>query len=870
MTAEEQRLADDAARWRRWGPYLAERAWGSVREDYSANGDAWAWFPHEHARSRAYRWNEDGLAGLCDDHQFLCLSLALWNGADPILKERAFGLSGPEGNHGEDAKDYWWFIDSTPTHAWMQWRYFYPQARFPYEQLVDVNRRRGRLDPEFELLDTGVFDQGYWDVTVDVAKASPEDICLRIRAGNLGPAAAAVHVVPTLWLRNTWRWGYDDRRAQLRTEAMRPGVIVEEGHSFIGDRALAGSGAPRLLFCENETNVARLYGAPDSPPFAKDGINDHIVHGAPTVNPEMVGTKGAFWYRAEVAPGASFECRLRLAPWTGHVPDLEAEWERAMAARKAEADEWHSSVMARAPGIDEGRSAIVRQAAAGLLWCKQFYHFDVEHWLDGDPNEPPPPPGRGDIRNGSWRHLNCADVLSMPDTWEYPWFAAWDLAFHCISLAHLDPGFAKEQLILLCREWYMHPNGQLPAYEWGFSNVNPPVHAYAAKRIFEIDGCRDFDFLERVLHKLAINFTWWVNREDPAGTNVFSGGFLGLDNIAPFDRSKLPPGWSLEQSDGTAWMAFYALSLLEMSLTLAGHDDSYEDLATKFFEHFTYIAVAMDDQGLWHEDDGFYYDMLRGPDGSATPVPVRSIVGLIALFAVTTLEPDLLRRLPRFRARMEWFERHRPHFAVACSHSRDPGYEDRRLLSVFSPERLTRVLSRVLDEAEFLSPYGVRALSKWHADHPVELDVDGMRATVDYEPGESTSGLFGGNSNWRGPIWFPINELLVGALMRFHSFLGPSFTVEHPTGSGQKATLVEVADDIASRLTSIFLPGPDGRRPVDGRFARYATDPAWRGLIPFHEYFHGETGAGLGASHQTGWTALVIELLLGLPVSPRR
>jgi len=864
--AEQARLDDAATGWRRWGPYLAERAWGTVREDYSADGDAWRWFPHEHARSRTYRWNEDGLAGLCDDHQFLCLSLSLWNGVDPILKERAFGLSGPEGNHGEDAKDYWWFIDSTPTHAWMQWRYFYPQARFPYEELVDTNGRRGRSEPEFELLDTGVFDDGYWDVGVDVAKASPDDLCIRISARNAGPSAATLHLVPTLWLRNTWRWGHDDRRAQLRTDGMRAGTIIEEGHSFIGDRVLQGSPGCALLFCENETNTARVFGAVDSPPFPKDGINDHIVHGLPTVNPEMIGTKAALWYEATVAPGASFECRLRLAPWTGRVPDLGGEWEDVMAARQAEADEWHASLIAGVPGMDGEKLAVLRQAAAGLPWSKQFYHFDVTHWLDGDPDEPPPPPGRGAIRNGAWRHLNNADVLMMPDTWEYPWFAAWDLAFHCVALAHLDPEFAKQQLILLCREWYMHPNGQLPAYEWDFGDVNPPVHAAAALRIFEVDGRRDYEFLERVLHKLMINFTWWVNREDPGGTNVFSGGFLGLDNIAPFDRSKLPPGWALEQSDGTAWMAFYALSLLELSLALAEHDSSYEDIATKFFEHFTYIAVAMDDQGLWHEEDGFYYDMLRAPDGSREPVPVRSIVGLIPLFAVATLEPTALRHAG-FRSRMEWFERHRPHFAGACAHSRDPGHEDTRLLSVLSPDRLVRVLRRVLDESEFLSPYGVRALSKWHAAHPVELAIDGMQATVDYEPGESTTGLFGGNSNWRGPVWFPINALLISSLLRFHRFLGPSFTVEHPTGSGRQATLAEVADDIAQRLTRLFLRGADGHRPVCGPYSRYDTDPAWRGLVPFHEYFHGETGAGLGASHQTGWTALILDPLLRRPSS---
>ena len=867
MAGAEQRRIEEAAAgiaWRRWGPYLAERAWGTVREDYSPDGEAWAWFPHDDARSRTYRWNEDGLAGLCDDHQFLCLSLAMWNGRDAILKERAFGLSGPEGNHGEDAKDYWWFVDSTPTHAWMRWRYLYPQVAFPYEQLVDVNRGRTRLDREFELLDTGVFDAGYWEVTVDVAKADPEDVCVRVSARNCGTTAATIHLIPTLWLRNTWRWGRDDRRAQLRTDARSRGVIIEEGHGYLGDRVLAGSGDPLVLFCENETNDARIFGAVESVPYPKDGIHDRIVHGTPSVNPDAVGTKSALWYQDVVAPGAVVEHRLRLAPWTGNIPDLAAGWEQVMAARAADAEEWHASLIGRIPDIDVETSRVVRQAAAGLLWSKQYYHYDVSHWIDGDPAEPPPPPGRAAIRNGAWRHVNNADVISMPDTWEYPWYASWDLAFHCVALAHLDAEFAKAQLVLLCREWFMHPNGQLPAYEWDFGDVNPPVLAYAALRIFDIDGRRDYEFLERLLHKLSINFTWWVNREDPAGTNVFSGGFLGLDNIAPFDRSKLPAGWRLQQSDGTAWMAFYALSLLELSLTLAGHDDSYEDLATKFYEHFAYIAVAMDDQGLWDEDDGFYYDILHGPDGIREPVRVRSVVGLISLFAVTTLEADVLERLPAFRSRMDWFERHRPHFSSVSAHSRDLGRGDRRLLSILSPERLARVLSRMLDETEFLSPHGVRALSKWHAEHPFELDIDGMRARVDYEPGESTSALFGGNSNWRGPVWFPINHLIVGSLLHFHSFLGPSFTVEFPTGSGRRSTLVEVADEIARRLTALFLPGPDGRRPVHGDAERFHSDPTWHDLIPFHEYFHGETGEGLGASHQTGWTALILDMVMGL------
>jgi hypothetical protein len=867
QTAEQVRLRhpDGGMAWRHWGPYVAERAWGTVREDYSPDGDAWHWFPHEHARSRTYRWNEDGLCGLCDNHQFLCFSLSLWNGVDPILKERPFGLTGPQGNHGEDAKDYWFFVDSTPTHSWMRWLYLYPQRLFPYDDLVAVNGTRTRLEPEYELLDTNVFDGGWWEITVDVAKSDPEDICLRVVARNVSNATSLLHVIPNLWLRNTWAWGRDDRRAELRHDGMRPGVIVEEGHTFVGDRVLVGDGEPPVLFCENETNVGRVFGVAESPRYPKDGIHDHIIRGTPTVNPDSIGTKAALWYQASVPAGASTEIRLRLAPWTGSLPDLGQGWEEVMANRQAEADEWFESLRAPVP-MDDDTAAVLRQAAAGMLWSKQFYHYDVGEWLDGDPAEPPPPPDRGNIRNGSWRHVSNADVIAMPDTWEYPWYASWDLAFHCIALAHLDPVFAKEQLVLLCREWYMHPNGQLPAYEWNLSDVNPPVLAYAALRVWEIDGKTDYEFLERILHKLSINFTWWVNRQDPDGNNLFSGGFLGLDNIAPFDRSKLPVGSNLQQSDGTAWMAMYALNLLELALQLAAHDRTYEDLATKFFEHFTYIAVAMNDLGLWDEEDGFFYDVFHGQDGERVPVRVRSMVGLIPLFAVTVVEADVMNRLPGFRARLEWFEQHRPHFASVCGHSQRPGMRDSRLLSIISPERLARVLARMLDEDEFLSPHGVRALSRYHADHPFEISVDGMTARVDYEPGESTTGLFGGNSNWRGPVWFPVNHMIVQSLLRFHSFLGPDFTVEYPTGSGRRETLVGVADDLSARLSSLFLPGGDGRRPVhpDGWPAE------WRGLIPFHEYFHGDTGAGLGASHQTGWTGLIIDLLLGVPQSHRR
>jgi hypothetical protein len=871
--AEHRRLAEAAegVKWHRWGPYLAERAWGTVREDYSPDGEAWGFFPHDHARSRTYRWNEDGMAGICDNHQFLCLSLALWNGADPIMKERMFGLSGPEGNHGEDVKEYWYYLDSTPTHSWMRWRYLYPQAPYPYADLLAENRRRSRLDPEYELVDTGVFDAGHWEVTLDVAKAGPEDLCLRIVARNAGGAPATIHLVPTLWLRNTWGWGRDHRRATMRAEQ---GRVLVEGHSWLGPRSFDAGGAagePQLLFCENETNTARLWGATTSPPFPKDGIHDHIVAGAATVNPAQVGTKAAAWFRAEVAPGGQVEVRLRLAPAAGQPGDLGAGWEATMAAREAEADEWHRSLAASAPiPLSAERAMVLRQATAGMLWSKQYYHYDVSHWLDGDPAFPPPAPGRALIRNGAWRNVSNSDVISMPDTWEYPWYASWDLAFQCVALAHLDPAFAKEQLVMICREWFMHPNGQLPAYEWDFGDANPPVLAYAALRVWKIDGGTDYDFLERILHKLAMNFTWWVNRKDPTGTNVFAGGFLGLDNIAPFDRSKLPPGASLDQADGTGWMAFYALTLLDLSLALAVHDRTYEDLATKFYEHFTYIAVAMDQRGLWDDADGFFYDLLHNPDGTTEPIRVRSMVGLIPLFAVGVLEPDVLERLPIFRARMDWFEFHRPQYRQACAHAAETGHRDRRLLSIVSPERLVRILTRLLDETEFLSPHGVRALSRYHADHPAVVVVGEMQAQVDYEPAESRTGLFGGNSNWRGPVWFPVNHLIIASLRHFDAFCGPNFTVEHPTGSGRRMTLAQVAADLSNRLASLFCEDAAGRRPVHGGALRFDEDPEWHDLIPFHEYFHGDTGAGLGASHQTGWTGLLIDLLLGRPGSGLR
>jgi hypothetical protein len=837
--------------WRRWGPYLSERAWGTVREDYSEGGTAWEYFPHDHARSRVFRWSEDGLAGLCDDQQDLCLALVLWNGRDPILKERAFGLTGNEGNHGEDVKEQWWYLDATPTHSWARWRYHYPQSEFPYSQLVDENRRRGRLDPEYELLDTGVFDAGYWTVVVEHAKASPSDVLIRIEVTNAGPQEATLDVLPTLWFRNTWAWGLDDRKPSIRFE---DGALVTE-HQRLGRITLHASPGSEALFCENETNDVRLFGAAPITPYPKDGINDHVVHGASTVNPDLQGTKAALRYRVTLAPGGRAEIRLRLG---GN--DLGSGFDDVVKTRAVEADDFYASLTPEGASADE--AAVMRQAFAGMLWSKQFFHYDVERWLEGDSTQPRPPEARKHGRNSGWRHLNNHDVISMPDPWEYPWYAAWDLAFHCIPLAHLDPEFAKNQLILLCREWYMHPNGQLPAYEWAFDDVNPPVHAWAALRVFEIDGGRDYHFLERLFHKLLLNFTWWVNRKDTEGNNVFEGGFLGLDNIGPFDRSAdLPVEGRLEQSDGTAWMAMYCLSLLEMSVVLADHDPTYEDVATKFFEHFTYIASAMQTAGLWDENDGFFYDVIRMLDGSHQALRARSMVGIVPMFAVTVIEPQVMAELPDFATRMRWFLQFKPEFVTSCTHVRDTGDGERRALSILSPDQLRRILRVALDETEFLSPYGLRSLSRFHLDHPLVVDLGGVECRMDYEPGESTSGLFGGNSNWRGPVWFPLNYLAVEALRRFHRFVGDEFTVEHPVGSGRTLTLAEVADDLSTRLISLFLNDGSGRRPVFGDIDRLQTDAAWHDCIPFHEYFHGDTGAGLGASHQTGWTGLVAHLI---------
>jgi len=872
MTAEEKRLQESRERkvhWKRWGPYLSERAWGTVREDYSPHGTAWDSLPHDHARSKAYRWNEDGLGGISDRQQFLCFALALWNGRDPILKERLFGLTGNEGNHGEDVKEYYFYLDSTPTHSYMKYLYKYPQAAFPYSRLVEENRRRGRGTQEFELIDTGVFDENrYFDVSIEYAKAAAEDILIRIQVINRGPEDAQLHLLPTLWFRNTWSGGLDVRHPSLHA---RNGTTIEVDHEYYGKRWFSCEGTPDLLFTENETNFQRLYGVENRIPYVKDGINDYIVHGVrEAVNPAQTGTKAAAHYPLTIGSGETVTVRLRLSNLgPDQSTSFGTDFDRILATRQREADEFYTTVTPE--GLSSDARNVMRQALAGLLWSKQFYSYEVSRWLKGDPSEPPPPPERQHGRNHEWTHLYNADVISMPDKWEYPWYAAWDLAFHCVPLALVDSDFAKEQLILLLREWYMHPNGQLPAYEWAFGDVNPPVHAWAAWRVYKIEekrrGKGDRKFLERVFHKLMLNFTWWVNRKDAEGRNIFQGGFLGLDNIGVFDRSApLPTGGHLEQSDGTSWMGMYCLNMLAIALELAREDPAYEDVASKFWEHFVYIAHAMNNLGddgieLWDEADGFFYDVLHLSDGNHFPLKVRSMVGLIPLFAVETLEPELLARLPSFKRRLEWFIDHRPDLTRNLACMRTPGRGERRLLSIVDRDRLRQVLRYMLDENEFLSPYGIRALSQIHRDHPYTLSVHGMDHRVDYEPAESSTGLFGGNSNWRGPIWFPVNYLLIESLQKFHHYLGDDYKVECPTGSGQMLTLWEVAAELSRRLSRIFLQAGDSRRPVYGGTEKFQRDPHWRDLILFHEYFHGDNGAGIGASHQTGWTGLVAKLL---------
>jgi hypothetical protein len=881
LTNEEKRLAEARGRekhWKRWGPYLAERAWGTVREDYSPGGDAWNYLPHDLARSKAYRWNEDGIAGISDRHQHFCFAVAMWNGRDPILKERLFGVTGAEGNHGEDVKEYYFYLDSTPTHSYMKYLYKYPQREFPYASLVEENRRRGKGAFEYELLDTGVFDgDRYFDVFVEYAKADPEDILVRVTVANRGPEEATIHLLPQLWFRNTWSWNGHARPRLWRAGGLKgrgrgeSAATVESLHDYYGTRWLYCEGEPELLFTENDTNTGRLYGTPNGS-YAKDGINDYVVRGERgAVNPERRGTKVAARYVLDVPAGGEAAVRLRFTERGATRFDevFGAVFDETFEARRREAGEFYETVIPSE--LSDDAKSVMRQSLAGLLWSKQFYHYVVKQWLEGDPAQAPPPSERRKGRNREWGHLYNADVISMPDKWEYPWYAAWDLAFHCVPLALVDPDFAKDQLILMLREWYMHPNGQLPAYEWSFSDVNPPVHAWAALRVYKIEkkrrGVGDRDFLERVFHKLLLNFTWWVNRKDADGMNIFQGGFLGLDNIGVFDRSKpLPTGGHLAQSDGTSWMAMYTLNLLGIALELASEDSTYEDVASKFWEHFLQIAHAMNNIGadgveLWDEEDGFYYDVLHLPGRGAHPVKVRSMVGLIPLFAVETLEPEVVDRLPGFKRRLEWFIENRPDMTAGVACMRTPGMKERRLLAVVDRDKLRRVLRVLLDESEFLSPHGVRALSRRHLDNPYVLRTDGAEHRVGYEPAESSDGLFGGNSNWRGPVWFPVNYLIIESLQKFHHYLGDDYLVECPTGSGRMMNLWEVSAELSRRLSRIFLRGEDGRRPVFGGVEKFQTDPHWRDLVLFHEYFHGDNGAGLGASHQTGWTGLVAKLL---------
>lgn len=883
MSIERERLKTDTKAWRVWGPYLAERAWGTVREDYSANGDAWNYFPHDHARSRAYRWNEDGLLGISDDVQRLCFAVALWNGNDPILKERLFGVTGPEGNHGEDVKEYYYYLDATPTHSYLKALYKYPQRAFPYRDLIETTRRRTRHEPEYELMDTGVFDpvgagssRPYFDVFVEYAKGGPRDILIRLTAHNRGAEDAELSLLPTLWFRNMWSWDAHARRPRISSEHGRFKAHAQGMDEYVlaYEASDCEGGAPELLFTENETNLRKLYGAENKTPYVKDGVNDFIVNGkSGAVNPAKEGTKAALHYRMRIPAGESATVRLRLMA-SGAVDEATArapfaEFDEIFAARIREADEFYQEM--QPPKLSDDEKMIQRQAFAGMIWSKQYYYYLVDEWFRGDPGQPPPPHERLRGRNKEWTHLGSENVLSMPDKWEYPWFAAWDLAFHCIPLAQIDADFAKQQLILLGREWYQHPNGQVPAYEWNFSDVNPPVLAWATWRVYTIDrkleGKGDLEFLERVFHKLMLNFTWWVNRKDAEGRNVFQGGFLGLDNIGVFDRSApLPTGGYIQQSDGTSWMGMFCIYMLTISLELAQHNRVYQDIATKFFEHFLYIAAAMNNLGgdgipLWDEQDEFFYDVLSVPPAVQFPLKVRSMVGIIPLFAATTMEPDLLARVPEFQGRLDWFLTNRPELAKLVSRWQVGGMMERHLIALLRGHRMKQILKRVLDPNEFLSDYGVRALSKYHAAHPYEIKVGGETYRVEYLPGESNTGLFGGNSNWRGPIWFPVNYLILESLLIFHHYYGDEFKVECPTGSGTYMSLKEVSSFLARRLANIFTRDETGRRAVFGDDALMQNDPHWRDAVLFYEYFHGDTGEGIGASHQTGWTGLIAKLL---------
>jgi hypothetical protein len=883
-TAEEQRLAEDRVRaknWKRWGPYLSERQWSTVREDYSPDGTSWDYFPHDHARSRAYRWGEDGLLGISDRECRLCFAVALWNGRDPILKERLFGLTGPEGNHGEDVKELYYYLDSTPTHSWMRALYKYPQAEFPYGRIVEENRRRGIAGPEFEVADSGVFEGGrYFDVFAEYAKSGPDHVLIRLTVANRGPDAATIHLIPQLWFRNTWSWGpIDEAPSQRPRLALAADGIIAARHEQLGEMELrfapaSGGARARPMFTENESNAERIWGSANSSAFVKDAFHHAIVRGeANAVNPENVGTKAGLHYVLEIPGGGEQTVELELlTPRTSKPVGFGRPFTKEMTRALREADQFYARVIPSGSNTDERN--VIRQGYAGLLWSKQFFHYIVNDWLEGDPAGVPPAESRKDGRNRDWRHLHSRDVISMPDKWEYPWFAAWDLAFHMLPMARVDPDFAKQQLVLFLREWYMHPNGQIPAYEFALGDVNPPVHAWAAWRVYKIAdrrGNRDRGFLESVFQKLLLNFTWWVNRKDSEGKNLFSGGFLGLDNIGVFDRGQpIPGGGQLRQADGTAWMAFYASSMLSMALELATEPDgrvnvAYEDMASKFFEHFVQIIDAINSaggSGLWNEEDGFYYDQIDYGTHSL-PLRIHSLVGLMPLIAVELLDRDQIDRLPGFKKRYEWFLRHRPELGRNIrSCSRDPSRDHHKtLLAVPSRKQLGRMLSHLLDENEFLSDYGIRGVSKFHERQPFVFHADGRELRLDYTPAEGNSYLFGGNSNWRGPIWFPVNYLIIEALERYHEYYRDTLLVEAPTGSGKFVTLSEAARLISARLANIFLVDPAGRRPVHGDDMRYADDPHYRELVLFYEYFHGDNGRGAGASHQTGWTALAIRCL---------
>lgn len=880
-TAEHRRLEAHRhrkANWKKWGPYLSDREWGTVREDYSADQRPWEYFPHEHARSRVYRWNEDGLLGISDRNQFFCFALALWNGHDVMLKERLFGVSGTEGNHGEDVKEYYFYIDSTPTHSYMKALYKYPQQAFPYKQLVAENMARSFDQPEYELIDTGVFAENrYFDVFIEYAKPQQGDILVRIEVCNRGPEDAPCTILPTFWFRNTWIWTQREPADALPKEQQCLMSAMSGNHGYAAIQArhshgetyyLHAEGAPELIFTNNETNNQLLFGSPNHTPYVKDAFHRYIVNGEEkAINPAKEGTKSAVVYRSMIPSGQSKVFKLRICH--DHLPEPFVCFDETIQQRKEEADEFYHSL--QKPTLTDEEKAIQRQAVAGLLWSKQLYHYDMELWLSGDIGQPTPPEARKLGRNSQWQHLTNFDVISMPDKWEYPWYASWDLAFHCIPLALIDPDYAKRQLILMTREWYMHPNGQLAAYEWNFGDVNPPVHAWAAWRVYKIDGKAseklDRPFLEAIFHKLLLNFTWWVNRKDSEGNNVFQGGFLGMDNISVFDRSSpLPTGGRIDQSDGTAWMGFYCILMMKIALELSKEDPVYQDAATKFFEHFLRIATATMNIGgqavsLWDDRDGFFYDSLHLPNRQVVPLRVRSLVGLLPLFAVETIDQDFLDSVPVFKTRMSWFVEKRPHYTTTMSCVHTPGVGSRHLMAIVTRERLVRVLRYMLDEDEFLSPFGVRSLSKHHQQHPYLWKVNGREYSVDYEPAESRSGLFGGNSNWRGPVWLPINLLIVESLQKFHHYYGDDLKVECPTGSGHYMNLDEVATELSKRLIRLFVRDEKGRRPIYGDQELFQSDPYWRDWLMFHEYFHGDTGFGLGASHQTGWTALIAKFI---------